>query len=52
MLYVIAYILVKPILLLLYRPKVINRKAMRQKGKVIYVSNHMVLSDPIAVAIL
>ena len=52
MLYVIGYILIKPILMLLFRPKVINRKAMFQKGKVIYISNHMVLGDPIAVGIL
>ncbi len=52
MLYVFAYIFIKPLLLLFYRPKVINRQAMRTKGKVIYVSNHMVLSDPILVAIL
>ncbi len=52
MLYLIAIIIAKPIILLLYRPKVINRQALRQKGKVIYVSNHMVLFDPVVIGVL
>ncbi len=52
MLYSIGYALVKPVVMLLFRPKVVNRKGMLQKGKVIYVSNHMVLGDPIVVGIL
>ena len=52
MLYALVYILVKPFIMLIYRPKVLNREAMYQKGKVIYVSNHMVLFDPVVVAAL
>lgn len=52
MLYILGYILVAPFLWLIWRPKVINRKAMHQKGKVIYISNHMVLADPVVIAIL
>ena len=50
MLYFIAYILAVPILTLIYRPKVLNRKALRQKGRVIYVANHLTMGDPIALA--
>ena len=50
MLYFLAYILAVPILTLIYRPKVLNRKALRQKGRVIYVSNHLTMGDPIALA--
>lgn len=52
MLYMFAYIVIRPFLLLLYRPKVKNYKALWQKGKVIYVGNHVVLADPIAIGIL
>lgn len=52
MLYFLAVLIAKPIILLLYRPKVINRQALRQRGKVIYVSNHMVLFDPVVIGVL
>lgn len=52
MLYIIAVIIAKPVIWLLYRPKVRNAKALRQKGKVIYVSNHMVLFDPVVIGVL
>ena len=52
MLYAIGWALAMPILHLIYRPKVHNRKALRRKGKVIYVSNHMILRDPIVVGML
>ena len=52
MLYVLACILVKPLLLLLYRPKVSNRAALKRKGKVIYIANHVTMADPIVIAIL
>lgn len=52
MLYLIAVLIAKPIILLLYLPKVLNRKALKQKGKVIYVSNHMVLFDPVVIGCL
>lgn len=52
MLYVLACILVKPLLLLLYRPKVHNRATLKRKGKVIYIANHVTMADPIVIAIL
>ncbi len=50
MLYVFACILLKPILWLYGRPKIHNRAALKSKGKVIYVSNHVKMSDPIWIA--
>lgn len=52
MLYVLACILFKPLLLLVYRPKVYNRAALKRKGKVIYIANHLTMGDPIVLAIL
>ena len=50
MLYVFACIILKPILWLYGRPKIYNRAALKSKGKVIYVSNHVKMSDPIWIA--
>ena len=50
MLYVFACIILKPILWLYGRPKIHNRAALKSKGKVIYVSNHVKMSDPIWIA--
>ena len=47
MLFIIGVIILKPILLLYGRPKVYNRAALKRKGKVIYVSNHVRMSDPL-----
>ena len=47
MLYLIGVLILKPILLLYGRPKVHNRAALKSKGKVIYVSNHVKMSDPL-----
>lgn len=47
MLFIIGVIILKPIMLLYGRPKVHNRAALKRKGKVIYVSNHVKLSDPL-----
>lgn len=52
MLYIIAFILAAPILTLIYRPKVLNRKALKQKGRVIYVANHLSMGDPILLAVI
>lgn len=52
MLYRLARILLKPFLWLWYCPKVYNRKALRRKGKVIYVANHLSTQDPIAVGLV
>ena len=50
MLYIIGCIILKPILWLYGRPKIHNRAALKSKGKVIYVSNHVKMSDPIWIA--
>ncbi len=50
MLYIIGCIILKPVLWLYGRPKIHNRAALRSKGKVIYVSNHVKMSDPIWIA--
>ena len=50
MLYVFACIILKPILNLYGRPKVHNPGALKSKGKVIYVSNHVRMTDPIWIA--
>ncbi len=50
MLYVFGCIILKPILWLYGRPKIYNRAALKSKGKVIYVSNHVKMSDPIWIA--
>lgn len=46
MLFIIAVIILKPSMLLYGRPKVYNRAALKRKGKVIFVSNHVKMSDP------
>ena len=50
MLYIIGCIILKPILWIYGRPKIHNRAALKSKGKVIYVSNHVKMSDPIWIA--
>ena len=52
MIYMIGYILLRPFFLLLFRPKVKNLRGLWQKGKVIFVCNHLVLGDPIAIGML
>ena len=47
MLYLLGVLILKPILLVYGRPKVYNRAALKRKGKVIYVSNHVKMSDPL-----
>ena len=47
MLYLLDVLILKPILLIYGRPKVHNRAALKSKGKVIYVSNHVKMSDPL-----
>ena len=47
MLFIVGVIILKPIMLLYGRPKVHNRAALKRKGKVIYVSNHVKMSDPL-----
>lgn len=47
MLYILGVLILKPIMLLYGRPKVKNRAALKSKGKVIYVSNHVKMSDPL-----
>ena len=47
MLYLLGVLILKPILLVYGRPKVYNRAALKSKGKVIYVSNHVKMSDPL-----
>ena len=52
MLYILLYVL-KPLLLLVFRPKIYGSKAaLRQKGKVIYISNHIALADPLLLAVI
>ncbi len=50
MLYVFACIILKPIIWLYGRPKIANKAALRSKGKVIYISNHVKMTDPIWIA--
>ena len=52
MLYVVVCAILKPILWLYGRPKIHNRAALKSKGKVIYVSNHVKMSDPVWIAAL
>lgn len=52
MLYVIGCMLLKPIFWLYGRPKIANAAALKSRGKVIYVSNHVKMSDPIWIGIL
>lgn len=52
MLYILLYFL-KPLLYLIFRPRVYgNKAALRQKGKVIYISNHIALADPLLLAVI
>ena len=52
MLYILLYVF-KPLLWLIFRPRVYGSKAsLRQKGKVIYVSNHIALADPLLLAVI
>ena len=50
MLYIFGCIILKPILWLYGRPKIHNASALKSKGKVIYVSNHVKMSDPVWIA--
>ena len=52
MIYGIAYILVRPFLWLFYRPIIKNRQALRLKGKVIYVANHLTKGDPVGIGMI
>ncbi len=52
MLYIMLYVL-KPLLYLIFRPKVYgNKKALKTKGKVIFISNHIALADPLLLAVI
>lgn len=52
MLYLFLY-LCKPILWLLFRPKVFgNKKALWTKGKAIFICNHVSMRDPLMLAII
>lgn len=48
------YYLFQPLIAVFYwiilRPKVLNRKALRVRGKVVYVNNHFSLGDPVTLA--
>ncbi|MBO4562502.1 MAG: 1-acyl-sn-glycerol-3-phosphate acyltransferase [Clostridia bacterium] len=45
--------LFKPLLYLIFRPKVYgNRKALKTKGKVIFICNHINMLDPIMLALV
>ncbi|MEA5059300.1 1-acyl-sn-glycerol-3-phosphate acyltransferase [bioreactor metagenome] len=50
------YILVKyvwgPLILLFWRPRVINRKGLDIKGPAIFVANHISMCDPLLIALL
>ncbi len=50
MLYLFGMIFVKPIIWLLFRPKVIGYKKLFRRGKAVLVSNHWSLGDPILLA--
>lgn len=49
MLYFVG-LLFAPLVWLIFRPKILNWKALRVKGRAIYVSNHWALTDPFFVA--
>ena len=52
MFYVFLY-LMKPVLWLIFRPKVYgNKKAMWTKGKAIFICNHVSMEDPLMMAIV
>lgn len=52
MLYLILY-LFKPLFLLIFRPKVYgNKKALRTKGKAIFICNHISMRDPLMISII
>ena len=52
MLYYLIYLL-KPLLWLIFRPKVYgNRKALGQKGGVIFICNHISMIDPLIIGIV
>ncbi|MCR5809662.1 MAG: 1-acyl-sn-glycerol-3-phosphate acyltransferase [Clostridiales bacterium] len=52
MLYLFIY-LFKPLIYLVFRPKVYgNKKALRTKGKVIFICNHIHMLDPILIALV
>lgn len=52
MLYLFFYLL-KPILWLIFRPKVYgNKKSLRVKGKAIFICNHVSMEDPLMLAII
>ncbi len=50
MLYVFLCFFIKPLFWLYGRPKIHNRAALKSKGKVIYVSNHVKMTDPVWIA--
>ena len=45
--------LFKPLLYLIFRPKIYgNRKALKTKGKVIFICNHIHMLDPVIIALV
>ena len=45
--------LFKPLLYLIFRPKIYgNKKALKTKGKVIFICNHINMLDPIMLALV
>ena len=52
MLYAIGFLLLAPLTWIFLRPKIHNAKALRVKGKAIYVSNHWALTDPILISMV
>ncbi len=53
MLYVLLCILLKPLLLLLVRPRIYgNRRALSTKGGVIFVANHISMLDPVLLVLI
>ena len=52
MLYHLVRLFFKPLTWIWFRPKIQNARALRQRGKVIYVANHISLTDPIAIGTL
>ena len=47
MLYYLAIWIVVPIFWLLYRPRILNLRRTRTKGRAVYVCNHFSLADPV-----
>ena len=46
-------VLFKPLIWLIFRPKVYgDKKALRTKGKVIFICNHISLIDPVVLALV